>query len=29
MAPNEIPSIIEKNYVAVLEMWEAAGTVSS
>ena len=29
MAPDEIPSIIEKNYVAVLEMWEAAGTVSS
>ncbi len=29
MAPEEIPSIIEKNYVAVLEMWEAAGTVSS
>ena len=29
IAPNEIPSIIEKNYVAVLEMWEAAGTVSS
>ena len=29
MAPDEIPSTIEKNYVAVLEMWEAAGTVSS
>jgi 5-dehydro-2-deoxygluconokinase len=29
MAPEEIPSIIEKNYVAVLEMWEAARTVSS
>ncbi|MEC8358834.1 MAG: 5-dehydro-2-deoxygluconokinase, partial [SAR324 cluster bacterium] len=29
MAPEEIPSIVEKNYVAVLEMWEAAGTVSS
>ena len=29
MTPGEIPSTIEKNYVAVLEMWEAAGTVSS
>ena len=29
MASDEIPSIIEKNYVAVLEMWEAAGTFSS
>ena len=29
MAPDEIPSTIEKNYVAVLKMWEAAGTVSS
>ena len=29
MTPGEIPSTIEQNYVAVLEMWEAAGTVSS
>ena len=29
MTPEEITSTIEKNYVAVLEMWEAAGTVSS